>query len=78
MSKPRRMTINPAKLRAAIALSQVGRPVNASRMNEEEWSIFRLIMAGYNNPFDGADSEFRAEVKGYMRYWGEHEDADES
>lgn len=74
MSK-RRMTINPAKLRAAIKLSITGLPVDASKLTEEEWSIFRLLMAGFNNPFDGADSEFRAEVKGYLKYWSESDDA---
>jgi len=66
MSKPRRMTINPAKLRAAIELAMEHRAVDASKMNMEEANLFRLIMSGVNYPFDGEDSAFRYATKMYI------------
>jgi len=65
MSK-RRMSINPAKLRAAIELAMEHRAVDASKMNMEEANLFRLIMSGVNDPFDGEDSAFRYETKMYL------------
>ena len=69
MSKPRRMTINHAKLRAALELAMEHRAVDASKLNTEEWALFRFICAGLNDPFAGADSEIRIALKDYLE-WG--------
>jgi len=66
MSKPRRMTINPAKLRAAIEMSLNGEAIDSTKMNAEEVAIFRLIMSGANDPFEGDGGTFRYDTKQYL------------